>query len=47
MDFRLIVILILSITLPLTFISYIIQAKKQEKIKEINKENLIKLKLEE
>ena len=47
MDFRSIVILILSITLTLTFISYIIQAKKQEKIKEINKENLIKLKLEE
>ena len=47
MDFRSIVILILLITLTLTFISYIIQAKKQEKIKEINKENLIKLKLEE
>lgn len=47
MDFRSIVILILSITLTLTFIFYIIQAKKQEKIKEINKENLIKLKLEE
>ena len=47
MDFRSIVILILSIILTLTFISYIIQAKKQEKIKEINKENLIKLKLEE
>ena len=47
MDFRSIVILILSITLTLTFISYIIQTKKQEKIKEINKENLIKLKLEE
>ena len=47
MDFRSIIIIILSLTLILTFVSYIIQAKKQEKIKEINKENLIKLKLEE